>query len=200
MTTRARILEHLERNSPATTDELARALKIPPANVRHHLRVLVDEDVIEIVSERPLQGRGRPACLYSLTSQASRHNLDTLAGALLEVFIESQPQAAQGELLRRIAGKLVQPVDATTLARRLTQAVRRLNELNYQAHWEAHSQAPRLVLGHCPYAAILPEHPELCQLDSYLIETLVSVPARQSKKLAVDSRGMRYCMFTVGEK
>jgi predicted ArsR family transcriptional regulator len=82
-----------------------------------------------------------------------------------------------------------------SLTHRLYQAIQRLNQMGYQARWEAHSEAPRLLLGHCPYAAILSKHPELCQMDAYLLEELMGVPADQIKKLAQDSRGARYCLF-----
>jgi predicted ArsR family transcriptional regulator len=81
------------------------------------------------------------------------------------------------------------------MTQRLAKAVLRLNELGYQARWEAHSEAPHVILGHCPYALILPEHPELCQMDAHLLESLLGQPARQTKKLAVDSNGKHYCQF-----
>jgi predicted ArsR family transcriptional regulator len=85
------------------------------------------------------------------------------------------------------------------LTQRLGLAVQRLNEMGYQARWEAHRDAPRLFLGHCPYLAILPEHPELCQMDAHLLENLLGVPASQVKKRAQDSRGARYCLFVAGK-
>jgi predicted ArsR family transcriptional regulator len=69
--------------------------------------------------------------------------------------------------------------------------------MRYQARWEAHADAPRLTLGHCPYAAILPEHPELCALDAALLETLLGAPATQVAKLARDGRGGMYCLFVI---
>ena len=56
------------------------------------------------------------------------------------------------------------------LTRRLYRTTEILNQQHYQARWEARPDAPRLVLGHCPFSAILEEHPELCKLDAYLIE------------------------------
>jgi predicted ArsR family transcriptional regulator len=103
--------------------------------------------------------------------------------------------------LEQIASHLVPGGDRlpASLTHRLYQAVQRLNELGYQARWEAHSEAPRLLLGHCPYAAILPGHPELCKMDAYLLEGLLGVPVAQTKKRAQDSRGARYCLFIAGK-
>jgi len=73
-----------------------------------------------------------------------------------------------------------------------------LNELNYEARWEAHADAPQVVLGHCPYAEIIDAHPELCQMDTFLLEILIGERAEQVEKLALNVRGWPYCLFRVG--
>jgi len=201
-TTRKLIIDYLQIKPLATTTELSHALKMTAANVRHHLSVLMEEGAVEVIAKQPPQGRGRPAHLYNLSQQAHRHNLDGLASALLKSYLSNNTPENQSTSLRQIAKNLASTASlkpATSLPQRLYQAVHRMNEMGYQARWEAHSEAPHLILGHCPYAAILPEHPELCQLDSFMIEDLVGVPARQAKKLAQDLRGARYCLFMVGK-
>ena len=201
-TTRKLILDYLQIKPFATTSELSHALKMTTANVRHHLNVLMEEGAVEVIAQQPPQGRGRPAHLYNLTQQAHRHNLDGLASALLTTYLSVQAPEGRSARFKQIAQRLASTASlkpAASLTQRLFQSVHRLNEMGYQARWEAHSEAPHLVLGHCPYAAILPEHPELCLLDSYIIEDLLGVPARQAKKLAQDLRGTRYCLFIVGK-
>jgi len=196
------ILDYLERNPYTSPAELSRALQMTAANIRHHLGVLVDEGAVAAVARRVARGRGRPARLYALSSQARRHNLDGLAAALLGTLLDEQPVEDQNSILREIADRLMgseTPGSATSLAQRLTQAVQHLNRMGYNARWEAHSQAPRLVLGHCPYAAILPHHPELCRMDAVLLERLAGTPVKQEKKLAADSRGAKYCLFTTAK-
>jgi predicted ArsR family transcriptional regulator len=199
------ILDYLHQKPLTTAAELSRALKMTPANVRHHLRVLIQEGVVEVAERGPSLGRGRPTMLYALTRQSQSHNLDGLAHALLKTHLDERPAEKRPLALQQIANLLVaseEPQLASllgSLTHRLYQAVQRLNKMGYQARWEAHSQAPRLLLGHCPYAAILPEHPELCQMDAYLIESLIDAPVTQTKKLAQDSRGARYCLFLAGK-
>ena len=61
--------------------------------------------------------------------------------------------------LRRIAMRIGrQPSGAGNLTQRLNACVHLLNEMNYQARWEARSSGPRLVFSHCPYATILPSN------------------------------------------
>lgn len=176
-----------------------------PANVRHHLRVLIDEGAVELATRIPPHGRGRPALLYTLTQKSHDHNLDGLAHALLETYLEDLSNEERSRLLQHLASLLAldeehKPASQpASLTHRLYHAIQHLNKMGYQARWEAHREAPRLSLGHCPYVDILPEHPELCQVDAYLIEELLGVPARQIKKRAQDSRGARYCLFIAGK-
>jgi predicted ArsR family transcriptional regulator len=192
------ILDFLQRNPFASPGEISLALGTTAANIRHHLSILIDEGAIEVVAQRPPRGRGRPAHLYALASHAHRNNLDGLANAVLDILLSKASSSDKNEALREIAGALVQgdiTVPAPRMAQRFTQAVQRLNELGYKAHWEAHSQAPHLVLGHCPYIALLANHPELCQMDTYLLEHLSGVAMVQVRKRAPDTRGVKYCLF-----
>lgn len=196
------ILDYLERNPYTSPAELSRALQMTSANIRHHLGVLVEQGAVEVVARRLPQGRGRPASLYALSSQAHRHNLEALASALLGILLNHLPPESQKTALREIATRLVGSethTSTTSLTQRLTQAVRHLDRMGYKARWEAHSQAPWLVLGHCPYAAILPDHPELCRLDAALLESLIGHPVELERKQAVDSRGARYCLFITAQ-
>ncbi len=179
--------------------EISNALGVTAADIRHHLSILKKEGVVRTTGQRPASGRGRPVHLFSLTDRIQRNNLDVLASALLEEFINTQPPSERGAALDRLADRLTNtPIDqASNLPQRLFRAVAYLNEFNYQARWEAHATAPRVILGHCPYAAILPEHPELCHLDAKLIEKLIDTQVKQTDKLNRDAFGMIFCTFVV---
>lgn len=197
--TRQLILEHLSNKQAASTKEISRALQLTTANIRHHLAILLAEGAVAIIGEKPSIGRGRPASLYALTSQTSLNNLDRLASVLLKDFANPERPESQTDSLQRIALALSGETGNATdnLTRRLYQAVQRLNELNYQARWEARSAAPQIILGHCPYAAILSDHPELCHLDALILETLLRMSVEKVAHLARDERGLTYCMFTL---
>ena len=64
-------------------------------------------------------------------------------------------------LAKRLAGD--SGFSSQPIARRLNSSVEKLNQMNYHARWEAGPQGPRLIFGHCPYAALIGKHPELCQ-------------------------------------
>jgi predicted ArsR family transcriptional regulator len=194
-TTRQKILDYLKRNRTVSSRELARALQMTPANARHHLGILAADGRVEIVNQRQI-GRGRPEKVYRLAGTLMGDNLSALTDALLteadgKVAIEAVGQRIVGEN-NVIAG---QP-----LMRRLVSAVERLNEMHYQARWEAGAEGPRIVLGHCPYAAVIEKHPSLCQMDAALLAKILGGEVRQTAKLESGAGGLPYCAFVFAQK
>lgn len=198
---RQRIIEIFKSRKYASVKEISRILNTTPANIRHHLSILLEERVIEGIGERSLTGPGRPPVIYALSHQNQTHNLDRLASVMLEEMLGGISLADQLALLRRFTIKMakIESPTKSSLTQRLYQAVQRLNEMSYFAHWEAHVKAPQIILGHCPYATILADHKELCLFDALLLEELLGTPVKQSIKLAKDPNGLTYCMFIIGE-
>ena len=89
--TRQQIVDYLQTNRTATPIELSRALQVTAANIRHHLKQLTQNGLVEIVGTQPVRGRGRPMKLYSLTENALQHNLEGLASALLNTLPDDPP-------------------------------------------------------------------------------------------------------------
>jgi len=210
-TSRQRLLEYVQAHRVVTVEDLSRALRMTRANARHHLAILREQRVVDLVGLRPAQGKGRPAQLYSLSEQTQRHNLDHLVSALLQELVLSKPDNVQHSAFRDLAQRMLAdalpesgsqgapPRLHPNLTQRLYTAVRQLNEFNYQARWEAHAMAPRLIFGHCPYAAILPKHPEMCRFDGVLLEEMLGSTVTQTAKLEPDPRGAVHCVFRVGK-
>lgn len=191
--TRAQILEILERQRTATAAQLSRSLQVSAADVRFHLQQLVNDGLIEPAGEQRTGEPGRPRRLFRLTPEARQSNLDQLAGVLIQIVAEQLGAAGLAQAASRLAGNL--GAGKLPAGRRLYQAVQRLNELHYQARWEAHAESPRLVLGNCPFAAIIEDHPELCRLDRRLIENLTGLTAEHTAKLETNPRGEIFCLF-----
>ncbi|MGE5221131.1 MAG: helix-turn-helix transcriptional regulator [Omnitrophica WOR_2 bacterium] len=198
-TTRQRILEFLQVKRSASVSELSRAIHLTRANIRHHLSILADEGVVEVISLRPTGGRGRPVQVYGLTQQALQHNLDGLATALLDEIARRMPTQEYDDFLRQMAARLAAggQSESRNPSQRLLRAVLQLNQMNYQARWEAHAQAPHVIFAHCPYASILPDHPELCRFDRLLLESLLSMDIDQVARLEVSASGIPQCIFAV---
>ena len=191
-TSRQKVLTYLYKARTASAREISRALKISAATVRHHLRILASDGRLERRSVRARGGRGRPEKVYSLPRAALGDNLSVLSDALL---IEAGSGLRMEILAKRIAGesnRATQP-----LAKRLNLAVEKLNLMNYHAHWEAGSDGPRILFGHCPYAAIIAKHPELCGMDHAILREWIGQPAAQISKAGVE--GSSVCVFVVGK-
>ncbi len=223
-TSRQRFLDYIRSHQAVTVLELSQALHSTRANAHHHLAILQGQGLVEVIGLRPAEGKGRPQHVYGLARQVLGDNLDKLASALLSEIASSSeipllqtgepgyasPTLLEGkaleEMLFRIARRIISastgsssppPAKIASLTQRLYQAVRRLNDLHYQARWEARGDAPRLIFAHCPYAAIISKHPELCRMDSYLLQELLGASAAQTARLAKDGRGATYCAFRI---
>ena len=86
------------------------------------------------------------------------------------------------------------------LMRKLASAVERLNEMHYQARWEAGADGPRIVLGYCPYAEVIEKHPSLCRMDAALLTKILRGEVRQTAKLESGAGNLPYCVFVFAQK
>ena len=196
--TRQRLLDILNSRPNTTAAELSRALQLTQADVRHHLSNMVEEGLVVATGYQRGGRRGRPARKFSIAAAALKDNFDLLSSALLAVSLQNLSLPDRMVFLRHVAAQLAGEITSSSaLAQRLVGAVEKLNELGYQARWEAHADAPRLILEHCPFASLLPKHPELCQLDACLLEILLKEPVAQIESLAHEDGG--HCIFLVGE-
>lgn len=199
LTTRLRILDFFRKQQTATVRELSRALGLTGANIRHHLAVLEEIDRIEVLGQRR-QGRGRPVNIYGLSRRVLGDALDELSHALLEQFLAALPLDERDGWLQDLAIRLAgseQSEAARPLQKKLSSTVARLNQLHYQARWEAGPTGPRIILGHCPYRAIIERHPELCRMDGFLLQDRLGQNVQQTAKLERSVRGETYCLFQV---
>jgi predicted ArsR family transcriptional regulator len=193
ITARQKVLAHLKKTRAASAREIARALDMSAPNVRHHLGVLVSDGRIEVRSVHLRGGRGRPEKMYSLSQSVLGDNLSVLADALLNGRVDME---AMGERIARsqgLVGFANQP-----MPRRLSLLVDKINEMHYQARWEAGAEGPRVILGRCPYAKVIDAHPELCKMEIVLLEKAIGRPVLQSAKIETGGHELCPFIFRVG--
>jgi predicted ArsR family transcriptional regulator len=196
-TTRFRILEHIRKYQSATVRELSRTMGLTGANIRHHLAYLEKDGLIDVVSLRQ-EGRGRPMQVYGLSLRVLGDGMDHLAGALLSVWLNRTKAEDMEAGLRSIAEGLAGSSDVKApMVQRLARAVERLNELRYQARWEAGPVGAHVILGHCPYAALITAYPELCRMDAILLEMRLCLSVTQIAKLQLNDKGLPFCAFDI---
>lgn len=190
VTARQKVLTYFSKTRTASAREIARALKMSPATVRHHLRVLVSDGRLETTSLQGREGRGRPEKVYSLPLAALGDNLSALSEALLA---EAGSSIRIEALAKCLAGE--SDFQSQVVTKRLNLVVEKLNRMKYHARWEAGAGGPRIIFGHCPYAAIIAKHPELCRMDKALLQELMGQPAEQLTKIGWD--GSSTCVFAI---
>lgn len=198
-TTRRRLIEYLGVKKVASARDLARVLKLTAADARHHLTSLEDEGVVQVV-ERRSHGRGRPTQLYGLSREVNRHNLNKLADAVISVCIDGLADELKDSTLEQIASHIAEGFQTPdgNFTQQLTRVVRQLNTLNYQARWEAHISAPRILISHCPYASVLTQHPDIiCKIDEFLLCQLLSRSVSRITKQDKDERSEVLCIFRI---
>ena len=196
--TRTRILDYLHEHPVASVSTLSKAWGLTRADIRYHLNMLSEEGLIELVPRDAAQParRGRPAQTYRLSAQAAPNNLPALCHVLLSAYLDGSQEPTESRL-RALAERLAQPCPpSANLTRRLSLVVEVLSRYAYRPRWEAGAQGPRILLRTCPYAAILSQHPELCQMDRYLLEILLQMPLRQTARLNALTGHPPACVFT----
>ncbi|MBN2043695.1 MAG: ArsR family transcriptional regulator [Anaerolineales bacterium] len=195
--TRERILQYLETHYQTTATELSLTFNLTQANIRHHLNILQERGVIELVGQTAADGRGRPSLVYMLSKEAQENALDELASALLLESLSGKSASQKEKFLssaaQQLAGFTADFSNSVTI--RLGQTVNRLNDLNYKAHWEAHAKSPHILIGRCPYAPIINRHPELCLMDKELINNLTGLEFTQVEKMSRRQSGPATCRF-----
>lgn len=187
-TARQKVLAYLAKNRAASAREVSRSLRMSPATVRHHLRVLASDGRLEMASVRGRDRRGRPEKVYSLPRAMLGDNLSALSEALLS-------EAGSTLKMEAVAKRLIGETNFASqpIAKRLNSAVEKLNQMNYHARWEAGAEGPRMIFGNCPYAAIVAKHPELCKMDEAMLMALSGERADRESKSETQRSG--YCPY-----
>lgn len=199
-TARQKVLTYLAKNRAVSATQIGRALKMSAANVRHHLSVLCSDGRASVVGETRKGGRGRPVKLYGLSENLLGNNLAFLADGLLDEFLKKLSPAKQEDALQALARQLAatgKTTETLGMSKRLAQTIENLNQLNYQARWEAGAEGPRILFGHCPYASIIEKHPELCRMDAAMLEEMMGTRTRQIGKIEPGAQESGFCIFII---
>lgn len=198
---RRHIAEILKENGSATVAELAHELEMAQVSVRHHLDILMSEDLVEMSGTRRQNGAGRPSLIYSLTPQAAKifpQRHDALAGALLSELKSTLPAAEVQQLVQRMGEKAAQEAPAAMpgqpIQERLNEVTHFLCEKGYDARWEERNGHYEIQACNCPYAGVSDAHPELCIMDQVMMNHLLpDAICLQSRVLNEASR----CTYTI---
>jgi predicted ArsR family transcriptional regulator len=183
--TKGRILSLLQARGGMTADELARELGVTANAVRAHLLALERDGLVQPHTVR--RGPRKPSFAYTLTPAGERvfpARYDLLVNALLDAIAAraGQDAAAELEQLLRSAGHhLARPhrgaLAALSREERLQQVLALLQRLGGAAEAEraggnGTSQVVWLRSTHCPFSAVVVQHPQVCLVLEALLASL----------------------------
>jgi predicted ArsR family transcriptional regulator len=198
MNTRQGILDYLLEHPYSYAEELSEALSKTRANIQYHLKRLAADGMITPVDPSSATAeRGRPRQYYALSTREKPDNLANMAGALLRLYLDHSPDQEM-DLAKLIAlAQAILPPKApiSSSTSRLNLQVKELTARGYQARWEAHAGGPEIIFRNCPYAALIADHPELCQMDTLLLKNNLGITARQISKIKLPSTAA--CRFII---
>lgn len=126
--------------------------------------------------------------------------MDNLVRAIFDTLFRTMSDEDREANLKSVAGRLGGKKQSQTDLLQpalLNQVIDRLNELHYQARWEAGVNGPLVILGHCPYASIIASYPELCRMDTLLLSQQIGLAVEQTAKLQPSVKGHPFCSFLV---
>jgi len=198
---RRRIIEILKESGTATVAELAGQLGIAQVSVRHHLDILIGEDLVTATGVRRHNGAGRPSQVYALTPQAAslfpqRH--DAIAEGILVELKAALPAEQVREFFRRMAHKTASEAPAglpeQAVEDRLDEVAQFLTEKGYDARWESRDGRYELYACNCPYQGIADRHHELCLMDQELMHALVPGAVRHETRAL---HGANHCTYII---
>ena len=179
--TRGQIITLLRRSS-RTVDELAQELNLTHTAVRAHLAALERDGLVQQRSER--RGSGKPSSVYDLTPAAEYlfpksygQVLDQLLDVLSGHIAAGEVETVMREVGRRMAAQRKLPPG--NLRVRLEAAAEVLNELGGLMELETEGETLCIRGYRCPFAAVVQEHPAVCDLAEALLSELVGVPVQE---------------------
>ena len=115
---RRRITEIIKETGSATVAELAHELGMAQVSVRHHIDILIGENLVQTIGVRRRNGVGRPSLVYGLTAGAAalfpQRNAQ-LASSVLSELKAIMPAEAVSGILARVADHMLRGAPAGDL-------------------------------------------------------------------------------------
>jgi DeoR family suf operon transcriptional repressor len=187
---RGAMLVQLKRERHLTAKELAKRLGVSLNAVRHHLKELEAEGLVEY--EREHRGVGAPAFAYRLSASGEalfpRRYEQTLT-ALLDHMVERDGREAAVSLLESYYAGLTRRLQAelvgATPAERLHALGRVLSEEGYMAEVTTRNAEGTLTEHNCTIPAVAERFPEICAAEArFLADVLGAEVDRREHMLS----------------
>jgi DeoR family suf operon transcriptional repressor len=167
---RASILVELKLAPGLTSKELSARLGLSLNAIRHHIKELEVDGLLE--HDREQRGVGAPVFAYRLSPAGERvfpRRYESALTDVLETLVEREGrEAVVGALEARYAALLRRlPSDIAELPseRRLAAVTRLLNEDGFMPGWEGSAEGGTLTEHNCAIRAVAERFPEICEAE-----------------------------------
>jgi len=180
------ILVQLKRTPDLPARNLGQILGYSLNGVRHHLKELEAEGLVEY--QRRHHGVGAPVFVYRLTAAGEalfpRRYEATLLEFLDHVVAHSGREAAVRVFethFTTLASRLGAALTGASPQRRLEVVAAALSDEGYMAEWrEQHNSSFATLTEHnCAVKAVAERFPELCQAEARFLETVLGGPVER---------------------
>jgi DeoR family suf operon transcriptional repressor len=183
---RGEILVQLKRTPDLTARHLGRVLGYSLNGVRHHVKELEAEGLVEY--QRRHHGVGAPVFAYRLTAAGEALFPRRYEATLLEFLdhvVERDGREAAVQVLEshftNLAARLGASLAGASPRRRLEIVTEALADEGYMAEWrEQHNGSFATLTEHnCAVKAVAERFPELCQAEARFLETVLGNPVER---------------------
>ena len=187
---RGEVLLHLKHSQPLTARALAHLLGVSLNAVRHHLKELEAEGLVQY--QRENRGVGAPVFLYRLSGAGEalfpRRYEEALNG-LLDRLVEREGRDVAVGLLQSYFGslavRLADELKDSPAEERLRTVVRALSEEGYMAEGTVSESNGTLTEHNCAISAVAERFPEICAAEArFLADVLKAEVARREHILS----------------
>ena len=187
---RGEVLLHLKHSQPLSARELAHLLGVSLNAVRHHLKELEAEGLVQY--QRENRGVGAPVFLYRLSGAGEalfpRRYEEALNG-LLDRLVEREGREVAVGLLQSYFGslalRLADEVKDSPAEERLRVVVHALSEEGYMAEGTVTDSDGTLTEHNCAISAVAQRFPEICAAEArFLADVLNAEVARREHILS----------------
>jgi len=163
---RAQLLTYLQASGDVHSIEaLTRELGLHSNTVRAHLDVLLAAGQVERIRLRP-QGRGRPPLAFRATRD-THSPYDELSRNLSHALTAAAQPSLAEETATRWAATLTPVPPAESADDAVDLAIVALRAMGFTA--DVTQLGDSIVLGSCPFAALISEHPVICDIHTALL-------------------------------
>jgi DeoR family suf operon transcriptional repressor len=185
---RGAVLVELKKAHRLTAKDLAARLDISLNAVRHHLKELEAEALVEY--ERQHRGVGAPAFAYRLTSAGEElfpRRYEATLSDLLDHMVERECRAgAVAALEARYAAltrRLQQELAGASPAERMAAVARLLTDDGYMAEVDASSGNGRLIEHNCAVQAVAERFPEICAAEARFLSAVLGAEVQRQEHI-----------------